>query len=104
MSGNIVAVVALDLHKKFTRAVTMGPRGEVMDDRRVSHADHAEMESFFREFEQETDVLMEATFNWPWVADLAEKCGLRPHLGDPTRIKEFRKGLAKSDRPEGPNT
>ena len=39
-----------------------------------------------------------ATFNWPWVADLAEKCGLAPHLGDPMRIKHFRKGLPKSDR------
>jgi transposase len=98
VSGNSIAVVALDLHKMFTRAVTMGPRREVMDDRRISHADHAEMESFFLEFEKGTDILMEATFNWPWVADLAEKCGLKPHLGDPLRIKEFRKGLAKSDR------
>ena len=98
MSGNSVAVVALDLHKKFTRAVTMDPEGGVMDDRRVHHSDHAEMERFFQEFERGTDVVMEATFNWPWVADLAEKCGLRPHLGDPTRIKDFRRGLPKSDR------
>ena len=98
MSENSVAVVALDLHKKFTRAVTMDSGGEVMDDRRVHHTDHAEMEDFFREFEQGTDVVMEATFNWPWVADLAEKCGLKPHLGDPMRIKDFRKGLPKSDR------
>ena len=98
MSANSVAVVALDLHKTFTRAVTMDPGGEVMDDRRVHHADHSEMESFFREFERGTDVVMEATFNWPWVADLAEKCGLRPHLGNPMRIKDFRKGLPKSDR------
>jgi transposase len=56
------------------------------------------MERFFEEFEKETDVVMEATFNWPWVADLAEKCGLTPHLGDPMRIKHYRKGLPKSDR------
>ena len=93
-----VAVVALDLHKKFSRAVVMDPGGEVLDDRKVSHADRAEMERFFREFEQGTDVVMEATFNWPWVADLAEKCGLSPHLGDPMRIKDYRKGLPKSDR------
>jgi transposase len=93
-----VAVLALDLHKKFSRAVTMDHGGGVLDDRRVSHADHAEMEGFFREFELGTDVVMEATFNWPWVVDLAEKCGLRPHIGDPMRIKDFRKGLPKSDR------
>lgn len=42
MSANSVAVVPLDLHKKFTRAVTMDPGGKVMDDRRVDHADHSE--------------------------------------------------------------
>jgi len=90
--------VALDLHKKFSRAVVMDPGGEVVDDRRVSHSDRAEMERFFGEFERGTDVVMEATFNWPWIADLAEKCGLTPHLGDPMRIKDYRKGLPKSDR------
>jgi transposase len=98
MSTNAVAVVSMDLHKAFSRVVVMGPEGEVMDDRRVYHADHAEMEDFFREFEHGTDVIMEATFNWPWIADLAEKCGLSAHLGDPMRIKNHRKGLPKSDR------
>jgi hypothetical protein len=88
-----VAVVALDLHKKSTRAVTMGPGGDVTDDRRVRHADHAEMEGFLREFARGTDVVMEATSNWPWFADLAEKCGLRPHLGDPRKVRT----------PEGPD-
>lgn len=97
MSGS-VAVVALDLHKRFTRAVVMGPEGQVLDDRRVTHANHSEMEAFFREFERGTDVVMEATFNWPWVADIAEKCGLKAHLGDPMRLKDYRKGLPKSDR------
>jgi len=95
---NGVAVVALDLHKKFSRAVVMDAEGNIIDERKVSHADHAEMERFFGEFEKKTDVVMEATFNWPWVADLAEKCGLNPHLGDPMRVKHFRKGLPKSDR------
>lgn len=46
----------------------MDPGGEVVDDRRVHHAAHS------------------------------ERCELRPHLGDPMRIKDFRKGLQKSDR------
>jgi transposase len=90
--------VSLDLHKKFTRAVCLGADGEVLDDRRILHEDPAEMERFFEEFEEKTDVVMEATFNWPWVADLATKCGLKAHLGDPMRLKHFRKGLPKSDR------
>ncbi|MHC4250797.1 MAG: hypothetical protein ACYS9X_16855 [Planctomycetota bacterium] len=124
MSGNSAAVVALDLHKKFTRAVTMGPRGEVMDDRRISHIDHAEMERFFREFEQETDISMEATFpagrafrqlavgRGPRREGGPEAPPRRPPDGPhgrrgpdlrATRIKDFTKGLPKSGRPEGPN-
>jgi len=95
---NSVAVVSLDLHKKFSKAVVMDAEGNVLDERKISHANCAEMERFFDEFEEKTDVVMEATFNWPWVADLAEKCGLAPHLGDSMRIKHFRKGLPKSDR------
>ena len=93
-----VAVVSLDLHKNFTRAVALDDEAAVVDDRRVSHGDPKEMRRFFEEFEKNTDVVMEATFNWPWIADLAKKCGLTPHLGDPMRMKHYRKGLPKSDR------
>ena len=93
-----VAVVALDIHKKFSRAVVMDAEGNVLRDVRVSHAGRDELEDFFREFERGTDVVMEATFNWPWIADLAQKCGLTAHLGDPMRIKDYSRGLPKSDR------
>jgi transposase len=46
----------------------------------------------------ETDVVMEATFNWPWIADLAEEMGLRPHLAHPRRLREYAKSLPKTDR------
>ena len=93
-----VAVVSLELHKTFSRAVTMGAEATVLDDVRVSHAKKEEMEVFFRQFDRGTDVVMEATFNWPWIADIAMKCGMNAHLGDPMRLKHYRKGLPKSDR------
>ena len=93
-----IAVVPLDIHKRFSRAVTMGADREILSDEKISHSDPSEMEAFFRSFEAGTHVLMEATFNWPWIADLAERAGLSPHLGDPFRISEYSKGLAKSDR------
>jgi hypothetical protein len=36
-----------------------------------------------KEFEKITDVVMEATFNRPWVADLATKCGLEARILGP---------------------
>jgi transposase len=98
VSAGSVAVVSLDLHKKFTRAVAMDADAAVLSDVRVSRASHEEMERFFEEFELNTDVVMEATFNWPWIAGIATKCGLKAHLGDPMRVKHDRKGLPKSDR------
>jgi transposase len=56
------------------------------------------MERFFQGLDEGSDVVMEATFNWPWIADLATKCGLVAHLGDPMRLKHHRQGLPKSDR------
>jgi transposase len=90
--------VALDIHKDFSRAIVMDSDEGIVDDRKVPHADHGDLEKYFRGFKPGTHVLMEATFNWPWIVDLAEECGLKPHLGDPMRVRDFRKSLPKSDR------
>lgn len=93
-----VAVVGLDLHKEFTQAVTLSSDGKVLESTRIANADHRDLAAFFARFPKGTDVVMEATFSWPWVADLAEVQGLEPHLGHATRLRELAKGLAKNDR------
>lgn len=95
---NSVAVAALDIHKKFSTAVVMNWDGEIVDEEVLSHSDKSELEQFFAQLGAETDVVMEATFNWPWIADLAQEAGLRPHLAHPLRAREMAKGMAKSDR------
>jgi len=57
-----------------------------------------EMQEFLWLFKKGTDVVMEATFNWPWIADAAEEAGLCPHLAHPMRAREMAKGMSKSDR------
>ena len=79
-------------------AVVMNRDAGILAEERVPHEDPRELAESFSRFEPGTDVLMEATFNWPWIADLAEKAGLSPHLGDPMRLRNYAKGLAKSDR------
>jgi transposase len=56
------------------------------------------MGRFFARFDPGTDVVLEATFNWPWIADVAEEMGLRPHLAHPLKLRQYAKGLAKTDR------
>lgn len=93
-----IAVVPMDIHKRFTKAVGMCEDGEVLETWRVDHKDRGEMERFFETFDPGTEVVMEATFNWPWIADLALKVGLKPHLTHSSRAREMAKGMSKSDR------
>lgn len=95
---NSVAVVAMDIHKKFSKGVVMKAGCEIVGERRIYHDDKREMRDFFGEFDEGTDVVMEATFNWPWIADMAEEAGLQVHLVDAVRAREMAKGYAKSDR------
>ena len=74
---SLVAVVALDIHKKFSKAVVMSADCEILWEKKVSHHDKGELAEFFSRFEPGTNVVMEATFNWPWIADLAGEAGLR---------------------------
>jgi transposase len=93
-----IAVVSLDIHKKFSKAVALAWDGAIVEESRIPHGDRRDMRAFFARFQPGTDVVMEATFNWPWVADAAEEVGMRPHLAHPTRLREYAKGLPKTDR------
>jgi transposase len=93
-----VGVVSLDTHKRFSKAVVLDWSGEVIEEEVIAHGDRGEMERFFARFEPATDVIMEATFNWPWIADAADEMGLNAHLGHPRKLRDFAKGQAKSDR------
>jgi transposase len=93
-----VAVVALDIHKKFSKAVALDQGADVLDVWRIEHGDREVMEEFFRQFASGTDVVMEATFNWPWIADVAEAMGMRGHLAHAQRARAMARGMAKSDR------
>jgi transposase len=93
-----VTVVAMDIHKKFSKAVVMDVDCGVIGERMIYHGNRDEMRDFFAKFDDDTDVVMEATFNWPWIADMAREAGLRAHLVDAVRAREMAKGYSKSDR------
>lgn len=58
---NNVAVVSMDIYKKFSKAVVMGWEGQILDEARVSHGDRHKMERFPAQFEPGIDVVMEAS-------------------------------------------
>jgi transposase len=93
-----VAVVAMDIHKKFSKAVALDEGAEVLDVWRIEHGDREVMKEFFAQFASGTDVVMEATFNWPWIADVAEAMGMSGHLAHAQRARAMARGMPKSDR------
>jgi len=93
-----IAVVPMDIHKKFSVATPMTGEGKVVKKTKIAHGDKDQMREFFRQFPEGTDVVMEATFNWPWIADLAKEAGLSPHLAHCGRVREMAKGMGKSDK------
>lgn len=93
-----VAVLPLDIHKRFSMATPMNRDGEVLDKVRVEHGDRAAMQTQLVELAQGADVVLEATFNWPWIADLVQEIGLTPHLANPRETGRMRKNQPKSDR------
>ena len=91
-------VVSLDIHRDFSKAVVMNQQFDIVAEERISHSEHRYLDEFFSRFERGTDVVMEATFNWPWIADVAAARGLSVRLANPVAARRLAAGMPKSDR------
>lgn len=94
--------VGWDLHRKFSK-VTLGEMSEegqmrVVERARLEHDAPDKMLAWLKRLPPGMPVAVEAAFGWPWVADLLEKCGLKPHLAHPPATRELAKHEAKTDR------
>ena len=91
-----------DTHRKFSKVSLMEipAEGEIraVERARLEHADREAMRQWLSRLEPEIPVALEATFGWPWVADLLEELGHPVHLGHPPAIKVLAQHEAKSDR------
>lgn len=92
-----MSIIALDLHRDFSRALVIDSELKILQDSRIRHGSKDVMRAFFDGFPAGTDVVMEATFNWPWVVELAMEAGLVPHLAD-CKTARRRSGRTKSDK------
>jgi transposase len=91
-----------DIHRKFSKVSLMerGAQGEIhaVERARLDHADKEGMRAWLSRLDAEIPVALEATFGWPWVADLLEELGHAVHLGHPPVIRALAKHEAKTDR------
>ena len=94
-----------DIHRKFSRVslMEMDAEGEIraVERARLDHADKEGMRAWLSGLDPEIPVALEATFGWPWVADLLEELGHAVHLGHPPVIRALAKHEAKTDRCDG---
>jgi transposase len=91
-----------DVHRKFSKVSLeqMTAEGEVrvVERARLDHEDRAAMRQWLARVPKGTPVAIEAAYGWPWIADLLEGMGLKPHLGHPPAVKVLAKTEAKGDR------
>jgi transposase len=94
-----------DNHRKFSKVSLMEqmPDGEIraVERARLDHHDKGAMRAWLSHLDPEIPVALEATFGWPWVADLLEELGHPVHLGHPPVIRALAKHEAKTDRCDG---
>jgi transposase len=76
------------------------PDGQILavERARLEHDDKDAMRAWLSRLDPEIPVALEATFGWPWVADLLEELGHPVHLGHPPIIRALAKHEAKTDR------
>ena len=91
-----------DNHRKFSKVSLMEqtPEGDIraVERARLDHHDKDAMRAWLSGLDPEIPVALEATFGWPWVADLLEELGHPVHLGHPPVIRALAKHEAKTDR------
>jgi transposase len=94
-----------DIHRKFSKVslMEMTAEGEIhaVERARLEHHDKEAMREWLSRLDPEIPVALEATFGWPWVADLLEEMGHAVHLGHPPVIRALAKYEAKTDRCDG---
>lgn len=94
--------IGWDIHRKFSQVSVREIRDDgelcVVERVRLNHEDRAHMEAWLKKQPPGTPVAIEATFGWPWIADLLEQFELSPKLTHAPAFRTLVKHRAKGDR------
>lgn len=89
--------LGIDLHRKRSHLVALDEGGTVLLSRRITNA----RENFQRIFGElgpgPIKVAFEATYGWPWLAELLADAGVEPHMAHPLATKAIAAGRVKND-------
>jgi transposase len=87
--------VGIDLHRRRSFVTAIDAEGEVSLRRRIANDREAFLELLG--CPEGTQVALEATYGWEWLADLLEDAGFELHLAHPLRTRAIAAARVKTD-------
>lgn len=89
--------VGVDLHKRAAQVAVVDGKGKVLSNCRLD-CDEQTMVRFFDRLSEPAQVVMEATSNWYWLADLLQQMEIPVCLAHPFKTKAIACARIKTDK------
>ena len=88
--------VGIDLHRKRSYVAVIDEHGELAVSKRIVN-DRETFLELLGGLEGETQIAVEATYGWEWLAELLEDAGYDMHLAHPLRTRAIAAARVKTD-------
>ncbi len=88
--------VGIDLHRKRSFVAVIDDHGELTTSRRIVN-DRDTFLELLGGLEGESQIAVEATYGWEWLAELLEDAGYDTHLAHPLRTRAIAAARVKTD-------
>jgi transposase len=88
--------VGIDLHRNRSHIAVIDEQGELTLSRRIVNGREAFLE-LLGGLEGESQIAVEATYGWEWLAELLEDAGYEMHLAHPLRTRAIAAARVKTD-------
>jgi transposase len=88
--------VGIDLHRNRSHIAVIDDNGELTLSKRITNGRDAFLE-LLGALEGESEIAVEATYGWEWLAELLEDAGYDIHLAHPLRTRAIAAARVKTD-------
>jgi len=88
--------VGIDLHRNRSHIAVIGEHGELTLSKRIVNGRETFLE-LLGSLEGESQIAVEATYGWEWLAELLEDAGYDIHLAHPLRTRAIAAARVKTD-------
>ena len=88
--------VGIDLHRNRSQIAVIDEHGELALSKRIINGREAFLE-LLGGLEGESQIAVEATYGWEWLAELLEDAGYDIHLAHPLRTRAIAAARVKTD-------